>query len=89
MKKSGKLLTIQEAAERVGVSSGYMRELLQSGEITHVRLGPPPAKGKMDKRRYRIDEEELEAYIRLRTVAGTMRGVKDVNIREWRRRSCS
>ena len=81
-----KLLTIQEAAAFVGVSNAYMRELLQKGEIAHIRLGPPPLKGKADKRRYRIAEEDLENYIYMRRVAGTGRGVRDVNIREWRRR---
>lgn len=59
-KEDSKLLTINEAAAYVGVSNAYMRELLQKGEIAHIRLGPPPLKGKMDKRRYRIAEEDLD-----------------------------
>lgn len=81
-----RLLTIPEAAERIGISVGYMRELLQAGEIAHIRLGTPPPRGQMDRRRYRITEEDLAHYIEMRRVAGTMRGVRDQTVREWRRR---
>lgn len=47
------MLDIKAVAERLGVGDGKVRELLTSGELRSVRIG----------RRYRIDVEDLEAFI--------------------------
>lgn len=49
----GKLLTVEEVAERLGVSVRYVRHQVFQRRIPFVKIG----------RLVRIDERELEAYI--------------------------
>jgi excisionase family DNA binding protein len=55
------LLTVQQAAQRLHVSPSTVYELCGSRRIAHVRVGL--ARGTI-----RIDEAELEAFIRKATV---------------------
>ncbi|GAA3143176.1 helix-turn-helix domain-containing protein [Planomonospora alba] len=49
----GRLLTVEEAAERLNTSVRFPRRLIEERRITFVRIG----------RHVRIPERELEAFI--------------------------
>jgi excisionase family DNA binding protein len=52
-----RLLRLDEAAERLGVSTITVRRRVHSGELPAVRLGPS------DRYPIRIDESELERWL--------------------------
>jgi excisionase family DNA binding protein len=47
------LLTTGDVAERLSISAGTVRSLVRSGDLTAVKIGSE----------YRIDEEDLSAFI--------------------------
>ncbi|MHB8973579.1 MAG: helix-turn-helix domain-containing protein [Pirellulaceae bacterium] len=49
-------LTVQEAAERIGISDTAVRQLCQSGKLRHRRVGAR-------RGRIRIDEQDLLSYL--------------------------
>ncbi|WP_461006859.1 helix-turn-helix domain-containing protein [Streptomyces capparidis] len=58
MIKRDRLLTVDEAAERLGTGARFVRRLIQERRIRYVKLGQP----------VRIPESALDAYIEERTV---------------------
>lgn len=63
--QKGRLLTVDEAAERLGCRPSFLRRLMREGRITYQKLGP----GKRSPVRFR--EEVLEAFIDASTVEAT------------------
>lgn len=62
------MLTVAQAAEKLGVKPGLIRQLLVAGHLRHLRVG-------MGRGVIRIPEDALEEYIRSVTVdahVGTM-----------------
>jgi excisionase family DNA binding protein len=53
IKEADRLLTAQEAAERLGIRLHRLYELARAGTVPHVRLG----------RTLRVDPTALEAFI--------------------------
>lgn len=53
-----RLLTVEQAAERLGTTARFPRRLIEERRITFVKLG----------RHVRIPESALEAFIAARTV---------------------
>ena len=53
-------ITMETAAERLCISEKTMKRMVQRGAIPAYRIGP---------KMVRIDEKELEAYVRERLVA--------------------
>lgn len=87
MLEAEKLIGISEAAKRIGMSEYWMRELLRRGEIPSIRIGEPPKKGRMDKRRYLIVPSDIEKYLtRAKTQKRPVK-VADAKINAWRQRS--
>jgi excisionase family DNA binding protein len=41
----GKLLTVKQVAEQIGVSEGLVYSLVASGELAHLRLGGRQCRG--------------------------------------------
>jgi excisionase family DNA binding protein len=60
--QKGRLLTVKQAAERLGTTERYPYRLIAERRIGHVKLGNSP------KSPVRIPEEALEAFIRAGTV---------------------
>lgn len=82
-----KLIGISEAAKRIGMSEYWMRELLRRGEIPSIRIGEPPKKGRMDKRRYLIVPSDIDKYLtRAKTQKKPVK-VADAKINAWRQSS--
>jgi excisionase family DNA binding protein len=52
------VLTVAEAAERMGVSDSLVYELCKAGLIRHTRHGRPGKRGCI-----RIEENDLQAYL--------------------------
>ncbi|MEU5839952.1 helix-turn-helix domain-containing protein [Streptomyces diacarni] len=57
-KQGDRLLTVEEAAERLGTGVRFIRRLIHERRIRYVKLGKP----------IRIPESVLDAYIEERTV---------------------
>ncbi|OEU96270.1 excisionase family DNA-binding protein [Streptomyces oceani] len=57
-KQGDRLLTVDEAAERLGTGVRFIRRLIHERRIRYVKLGKP----------IRIPESVLDAYIEARTV---------------------
>jgi len=51
------MLTVSQAAARLGVTPDRVRKLIVAGGLKAERFGPPP------KGRYVISEEDLEAFM--------------------------
>lgn len=62
MKTAGKLLTVAEAADTLGVSRKTLGRMYRSGELPHVRIG-------RTGRWIRIAAADIEQYIQNRRVA--------------------
>jgi excisionase family DNA binding protein len=52
------VLTVKSAAERVGVSAGLVYTWIESGVLTHYRVGKPGRRGSI-----RIAETDLDAFM--------------------------
>ena len=63
MENSSSLLTIREAAERLGVSIETVRRRIKAGELRVIR----------DRRIIRIHPDDLESYIAIRRIRSTAR----------------
>ena len=60
-KQHAQLLTVPEAAQRLGISTRKMWQLISEGQIHAVHIG---------LRSTRIEQEELDAFVaRLRTIS--------------------
>lgn len=69
------LLTVLQAAERLGVSDDTVRTLANTGKLSHVRVGIGTSKARM-----RFTEADLQAYIeRNRHVAAADKEYPDVS----------
>lgn len=53
------MLTVSQAATRLGITPGRVRALITAGTLKAERLGPPP------KGVYMIEEAEFEAFAKL------------------------
>jgi excisionase family DNA binding protein len=59
---TGLLLTVEQVAERLGLSEGHTRRLIKDSQIAHVRVGA---------RAIRVAESDLNGYLaRKRQAAG-------------------
>lgn len=56
------MLTATQVRQRLGIGRDKLRELIQSGQLTAIRLGDSP------NAEYRISEEALADFIRRQTV---------------------
>lgn len=56
--RSPRRITVQEAADQLGVDSSTVRRLIDAGEVGAIRVG----------RVLRVDEGSLDAYIDRQTV---------------------
>ena len=50
-----RMLTIEDVADRLAVSGKQVRSLIQRGQLPAMQVG--------DKKMYRIDEADLDAYV--------------------------
>ena len=50
-----RMLTIDDVADRLAVSGKQVRSLIQRGELPAMQVG--------DKRMYRVDEADLDAFV--------------------------
>lgn len=57
MSNAGQLLTLRDAASRVGVSERTLRRRIRDGSLPAVRLGPT------ERHPLRIVESELEEWV--------------------------
>jgi excisionase family DNA binding protein len=55
--QSSRLLSLPQAAERLGCSVGTLRRRIRAGDLAAVRLGPS------DRHPLRIDERALEDWV--------------------------
>lgn len=53
-KPAGELLTVEQVADRLGLSEGHTRRLISTREIAHVRVGA---------RAIRVANVDLNAYL--------------------------
>lgn len=56
------MLTAKEVREQLGIGRDKLRELIQTGQLTAIRIGPEP------NAPYRISEEALADFIERQTV---------------------
>lgn len=52
------LLTIREAADQLGLAPKTVRKLILSRQLRGIKLG----------REYRVDQDELDVFVRRRTI---------------------
>lgn len=60
------MLTVAQAAERLGISDSLVYELCASGALPHVRLGRPGRRGVI-----RLDPVDLDAFLASQKVGST------------------
>jgi excisionase family DNA binding protein len=60
------MMTVQAAAERMGISSSLVYELCACGSLTHVRIGRPGSRGCI-----RITEADISEFLAKQKVEGT------------------
>ena len=68
MQNVSEFLTVTDAAERIGVTVGYLRRLLREGGATGIKVGP---------RCWLIDSEEAERLRDNPCTIGRPRGSKN------------
>lgn len=79
-----KLLTPAECAERTGLSLDWIRQVLRSGELAHIRVGTAPA-GHRDKRKYMVAPSDLEAWLQHKKETPRVVTVSDKTVDAWRK----
>lgn len=79
-----KLLTPEQCAERTGLSVGWIRQVLKSGELSHIRVGTA-YDGHRDKRKYMVAPSDLDEWLQRKKTTPRIVTVKDKTVNEWRK----